>query len=59
MLDGEQKDLRSQLQTSELELSELRQTHSLEVDSAKGWQEEMGRKVCGETDRSGLVVLKR
>ena len=45
VLDGEQKDLRSQLQTAEQELYELRQTHSLEVDSSRARQEEMERKV--------------
>ena len=45
MLDGEQKDLRSQLQSTEQELTELRQAHSLEVDSARGRQEDMERKV--------------
>ena len=45
VLDGEQKDLRSQLQSAEQELYELRQTHSLEVDSSRARQEEMERKV--------------
>lgn len=45
VLDGEQKDLRSQLQSAEQELCELRQTHSLEVDSSRARQEEMERKV--------------
>ena len=46
MLDGERKDLRSQLQSAEQELAELRQAHSLEVDSSRARQEEMERKVC-------------